>query len=178
MPGAAVGEPMRFQIDPAHSSVLFAVDHLGFSAVHGRFNEVSGSFRFDPEAPEDSSVTATIDATSVDTNHPRRDEVLRSSLFLDAQAHPEITFTSVDITRTGERTGDITGTLRLAGQEETVTLSTQFNGMGAHPFDSDLTVAGFTASTSLDRRAFGIDFGAPDIGTTVEVQINVEGLRE
>src|SRR6202051_565537 len=91
-------QPTRWQIDPAHSAAHFSVRHLMISNVRGEVAKVTGNAVLDPSDPSKLSVEAVIDAASIDTREPQRDEHLRSADFLDVANHPTITFRSKKIT--------------------------------------------------------------------------------
>ena len=110
-----------YAIDKAHSDVTFQVRHL-LTKVRGRFSDFAGTVRFDEEQPEHSSVSLTIDATTVDTNNADRDRHLRSDDFFAAETYPTITFTSSHIVRTSRDTYDLTGTLAIRGVAREITL--------------------------------------------------------
>ena len=94
----AQAEPATWQIDPDHAVVAFTIMHAGYAKVLGRFSDIEGSFTYDPDTQELGEVTARIGTASVDTDHEKRDEHVRSADFLDAGAHPMITFTATDST--------------------------------------------------------------------------------
>src|SRR3954454_7365983 len=96
----AATSALTFTIDKAHSEVSFQVRHL-LTKVRGRFTDFSGTVRIDPQHPEGSSVTLTIDASSVDTNTPDRDQHLRSADFFHVETFPTLTFTSSRIVKKG-----------------------------------------------------------------------------
>lgn len=161
-------------IDPVHSAVQFEIRHL-FSKVPGRFNKFESTVQFDQANPESSSVTATIQTESIDTGNEKRDEHLRADDFFDAKKYPEITFKSTKIERTGEKTGKITGDLTMHGVTKPVTLQVEYLGMGKGMQGE--TRAGFTATTTIDRKEFGLDWGKVIEGTAVlgdEVKITVQ----
>ncbi len=91
-----------WEIDPAHTSVQFAVRHLMISTVRGAFGKVSGTARIDTQDITKSSVEATIDAASINTNNEKRDAHLRNADFLDVEKHPTITFTSKRVERVSD----------------------------------------------------------------------------
>ncbi len=86
-----------YVIDPTHTSINFGISHLGFSTYQGRFNTVSGNLEFDAKAPEKSSITVTVDAASIDTNHTELEGKLKSADWFDTTKFPTATFTSTKI---------------------------------------------------------------------------------
>src|SRR5271169_650087 len=101
MSTAATAQPVRYDLDPAHSSALFNVRHLMISNVKGEFTRLSGSVVFDAANPANSSIEVTIDTTSISTRDPQRDEHLKSADFLDVAKFPTITFKSRDVIPSG-----------------------------------------------------------------------------
>ena len=116
---AAMGQ--TYKIDPAHSKIAFSVPHL-LGTARGEFHKFNGSIVVDREHPERSSVTATIQVASIDTQIPRRDTHLLSADFFDAARFPTITFRSRSVRRSGMDTGDIAGDLTLKGVTRPLTL--------------------------------------------------------
>ncbi|MEO8440671.1 MAG: YceI family protein [Spartobacteria bacterium] len=118
-----------YKIDPVHSAISFKVRHF-FSYVNGSFKKFEGTIKVDPDHPEKSSVTATIDAASVDTKNEKRDADLRSGDFFDVAKHPTITFKSKNVKQTGADSGDIVGELTMHGVTKEITLHVKFLGKG------------------------------------------------
>lgn len=168
--------PQSYSLDPAHTSVGFAISHLGFSQMQGRFNDISGSVSFDAAAPKDTGVKVTLKASSVDTNFAKRDDHLRSPDFFNVKEFPEISFVSSAVEMTGEKTARLTGSLTLLGVSRPVTLDVVFNRQGESPASKKETV-GFSARGSLKRSEFGMKYGIPNLGDTVELAIEVEAVR-
>ena len=163
----------EFAFDHSHTHVLFFVDHLGFSTTQGEFLEFDGTLMLDTEAPENSSVTVSIVTDSIDTGYADRDEHLRSGDFFNVEEYPEMTFASTGVTVTGENSAEVAGDLTILGVTQPVTLDVTLNGLGAHPFNGS-TVAGFSATTTISRSDFGMDFGVPAIGDEIEIRIETE----
>lgn len=172
----AFAAPVSYKIDPAHTAVAFIVNHVGFSNVIGRFNTVGGDVSFDKDAVEKSTVTVTIDTTSVDTNHAKRDEHLRSPDFFNAKEFPKMTFKSTKIEKTGDKTGKLYGDLTLLGVTKPVVLDVTFNKDGVSPA-SKLETAGFSARGTVKRTEFGMKYGAPAIGDDIQLLIEVEAVK-
>lgn len=172
----AFAAPVSYKIDPAHTAVAFIVNHVGFSNVIGRFNTVGGDVTFDKDAVEKSVVNVTIDTTSVDTNHAKRDEHLRSPDFFNAKEFPKMTFKSTTIEKTGDKTGKLHGDLTMLGVTKPVVLDVTFNKDGVSPA-SKLETAGFSARGTVKRTDFGMKYGAPAIGDDIQLLIEVEAVK-
>lgn len=178
---AGIAHADSFTIDKAHSSVGFKVRHL-VSKTTGQFNEFDGSIVADFENLDASSVEFTIKAASIDTKNDDRDKHLRSEDFFDVETYPEIVFVSSKITKSGDNTFAVTGTLTMHGVSKTVTLPVTFLGKVAGPRGG--TVAGWEIETSVDRKDYGIvwnralDAGGMILGDEVEISINLETMGE
>jgi polyisoprenoid-binding protein YceI len=179
----AVTGPTRtgWRIDPAHSTVQFSVRHLMISRIRGRFHEIEGSVQLDEVVFQRSSVEVGIGAGSIDTGLPERDLHLRSVDFLDAPEFPRIAFWSRRIEGTPERFR-IVGDLTLHGVKRQVTLDAVFEGRSQMPGAGERI--GFSATTTLDRRDFGLTWnqalesGGVLVGHEVAVQIELEATRK
>jgi len=165
----------NYTIDPDHTYVSFAVSHLGFSTMRGKFNRQSGSLQYDAAAKQ-ASVTIEIDAASIDTGHEKRDAHLSSPDFLNAVENPTITFQSTGVTWNGDQLATVTGDLTLLGVSKPVTLQVIAMNCGAHPF-SKKPVCGFDATASIRRSDFGVNYGIPNIGDVLELNIEVEASK-
>src|SRR6202165_1513607 len=119
-------------IDPVHSEVGFSVRHMMVSKVRGRFGVFSGDI-VTGESPLDSSVTATIDLSSIDTGNKDRDNHLRSADFFEVDAHKAMTFRSTRVRRDGEDYM-VDGELTLKSITKPISLRLQLRGFGPHPF--------------------------------------------
>jgi polyisoprenoid-binding protein YceI len=151
--------PGAWPLDPAHSSVHFKVRHLGLSNVRGRFNRFDATLHVGA-ALADTRVEATIEMSSVDTNHPDRDAHLVGTDVFSADRHPLMTFRSTGIRDAGDGRYALDGDLTLHGVTRGVTLDVELNGVEVHPADGS-THVGFSATTTVDRDDFGVDFNAP-----------------
>jgi polyisoprenoid-binding protein YceI len=165
--------PGDYEIDPAHVSVIFAVNHLGFSIYYGRFSDITGRLALDIEAPERSEVAVKIAAASIDTTSDELNEKLRGKEMFDADAFPDIVFASRRVVRTGDRTADIEGDLTLKGVTRPLTLHAEFVGSGRAPLLNDRRV-GFSAKASLSRKDFGLDAWNGFVGHDVDLLIAAE----
>jgi polyisoprenoid-binding protein YceI len=177
-----VETPTIWQIDPAHTLIEFAVKHMMFTTVKGRFGGVHGIIVEDAADPSRSSVEVEIDAASIDTREEKRDAHLRSPDFLDVQTYPTITFQSSRVERAGQDRLRVIGELTIHGTTREVVLDTTINGRGTTPFG--LEVAGFTAETTINRRDFGLTWnvaletGGVLVGDTVKILLEVEAVKQ
>jgi len=168
-----------YAIDAAHTSVIFGISHLGYSYTYGRFNKVSGGYQLDRANPAASQFQLVIDAASIDTNDPKRDEHLRGPDFFNAKQFPVISFQSARIVPKQSDRGtiyEVTGNLTIHGVTRQVTLPIQKQGEGKGPYGNYRT--GFLCQTSLKRSEFGMTNMIPMAGDEVAVTISFEGVRQ
>lgn len=168
----------RYVIDTEgmHAFVQFRISHLGFSWLHGRFNDFEGEFTFDPDNPANSTVQTTIRTASVDTNHKRRDKHLRSDDFLDAENHPEASFVSSGFVPLGEDRYRLEGEFTLRGVTREIDIEVRQTGAGEDPWGGFRR--GFQGSTELPLEAFGIDYDLGPTAEKVEITLSIEGVRQ
>ena len=169
-----------WDLDPAHTEIGFSVRHMMISKVRGRFGTFSGSFTIG-DSPESSSVEVEVDLASIDTNNADRDGHLRSADFFAADANPTMSFRSTAVRPAGDD-WQVDGDLTLAGVTKPLTLTVEALGVVPQsPFGD--TRIGFSATGSIDRREFGIEWNAPVegggvvVGHKVDLALEVEGVR-
>lgn len=166
----------RYTLDKAHATLIFRVNHIGFSNYTGQFKRFDARLELDPANPAASKVTATIDPRSLDVSAPPGGfiDTLLGAQWLNAARFPQMTFRSTKIEVTGADTARIHGEFNLHGITRPVTLDAKFNGgYAGHPMDPQARV-GFSARGSLKRSAFGIAEGIPAPGSTMGVSDAVE----
>ena len=176
IPGYVAG---KWSIDPVHSEVGFSVRHMMVSKVRGRFTEFSGDI-VTGDRPEDSSVTAEISLSSINTGNEQRDAHIRSADFFEVETYPTMTYRSTGIRQDG---GDyvIDGELTLKGVTKSVPLTLELNGFGPDPFGG--TRAGFTATGELSRSEFNVSFNAPManggvvVSDKITLHLEIEAVR-
>jgi polyisoprenoid-binding protein YceI len=165
-------------VDLDHSGVHFKVRHIGLSNVRGRFNRFDVTLTVG-ETLADTRVEATVELSSVDTNQPDRDAHLLSTNFFSAEQHPAMTFHSTAVRAAGEGEYQLDGELTVNGITRPVTLDVEFHGVEAYPLDGS-THAGFSATTTVDREDFGVDFNMPlgvdrfALGKKVAVELELQ----
>ena len=162
----------------AHASINFAVKHLGYSVLTGRFDTFSGDFSYDPAKPETSSINVTIDTNSVNSNHAERDKHLRSADFLNVEKFPKATFvsTKVVVDAANKEAFDLVGDLTLNGVTKSVTLDVEKVGEGKDPWGGYR--AGFQGSTEITMKDFNIKMDLGPASQTVKLQLYVEGVKK
>jgi polyisoprenoid-binding protein YceI len=172
----------KWKFDTVHSSVSFSVRHLMISRVHGVFKNWSGSLVTDGANLDNSKVTAAIEAASIDTKEPQRDDHLRSADFFDVTNHPSITFESSKVEKLSDDRYKVTGNLTIRGVTKVVTLDAEYFGKQKDPWGGER--AGFSAKTSIDRKHFGLEFNIPlegggfVVGDKVEITLDVQAVKE
>lgn len=166
----------QYALDPAHSALMFRIDHLGFSTFIGRFEAFEASLEFDAANPADAKVAALIDMTSLDVANDEFAETLMGPDWFDAGSFPTARFESTVITVTGDTTGAMTGSLTLNGVTQEVRLDVTFNGGGRDRLRGAYVV-GFKAEGRISRADFGVDRFSGVIADEVEIEIQAEFLR-
>ena len=167
IPGYVVG---TWDIDPVHSDVSFTVRHMMVSKVRGRLAAFSGEIVTSPEFTA-STVTATVDATSVDTGNAQRDGHLRSADFFEIETYPTWELRSTGIRADGDDYV-LDTELTIKGVTRPVPFALEVNGFG--PDASGGTRAGFSAQTTIQRSDFGVDISMPLDGGGVVVSDKVQ----
>ena len=173
---AKASGPRTYTIDRNHSSIGFRIRHL-VSNVDGRFGDFAGTITYDSAKPENSSVDVTVQATSIDTDTPRRDDDLRSDNFFDVAKYPTLTFKSVSIQKKSANELTLTGDLTMHGVTKRITVPVDV--LGTMPFRGG-EKAGFSTTFEVNRKDYGItwnralDNGGALLGDDVKVTINLE----
>src|SRR6202051_1928693 len=152
-------KPTQWQIDPAHSAAHFSVPHLMISNVRGEFTKLSGSAVINPADSSKSTVEVTIEAASINTREPQRDEHLRSADFFDVANHPTLSFRSTHVEALGADNFKLTGDLPIRGVTRQVTFDVE--GPTASVKDPWGNIrTGIAASAKINRKDFGVAFNA------------------
>lgn len=173
---------MSWQIDSAHSHIGFAVRHMMISRVRGKFNEFHGTIDFNEDNPEATTVDVTIDAASIDTREPDRDNHLRSADFLYVEKYPHITFKSKRVELLDDEHATLIGDLTIRGETHEVKVDVEFQGMAKSPWGT--MSAGFSAHTTLNRKDWGLmwnktlETGGVLVGDKVDVEIELELVNQ
>jgi polyisoprenoid-binding protein YceI len=174
---SAAAQVQVWQIDPNHTAAQFSVRHMGISTVRGAFTKVSGTAQYDPADLSKTSVDATIEASSVDTRVSMRDDDLRSPNYFDVAKYPTITFKSKSVQAAGEGKLKIVGDLTIHGVTKEVTLDV--DGPSAPVTDpKGNSHVGASASTTVNRKDFGVGGESNMVGEDITITIDVELVRK
>lgn len=177
----ALAEPREWTLDLGHAHIGWEIDHMDLARTVGRFDDFSGTFIIDEENPENSQITVTVDAASVNSNHFGRDNHIRNADYLNVPAFPTVTFTSGEIRMSSETEGVMAGTLTMLGVEAPVELDFILIADRAYPdfipnYD-EVRTASFEATGTITRTDWGMDFiafpGSPT-GTEIDLDIHID----
>ncbi len=165
-----------YTMDKAHTSLVFRVNHIGFSNYTALFNTVDAKLHFDPNKPENSSITATVEPRSLQVFAPPAGflDSLLGKDWLNVAVFPQISFRSTKVERTGKNSARISGELSLHGVKHPIVLDAKYNGgYAGHPLDPHARI-GFSVHSTFKRSDFGMAYGIPAPGTTMGVSDAVE----
>jgi polyisoprenoid-binding protein YceI len=173
--GALRGE--TFNIDPVHSSVLYRIGHVNVGHSWGRFNDLSGTIKWDDANPSASAIDVTIKSESIDSGAGKRDEHLRSPDFLNAKQFPTITFKSEKIRPIDAKTYEVTGTLTLHGVSHPLTVKLERLGGGKTPPPYNDTRVGLESTFEIKRSDFEMKNMLNLVADDVQLIVSVEGAH-
>lgn len=172
-----------WQIDPAHATVEFRVKHLMVAWVKGSFPDVAGTVDIDEADLSKSKASVTIASASIDTNHAKRDEHLRSADFLDTANFPTMTFVADKIVAESGQLRQVTGNLTIRGTTRQVTLTVnELTPAIQDPWGK--TRRGVSATTEINRKDFGLTWnkaleaGGVVVGDEVRISLDIELIRQ
>ncbi|ASK63693.1 hypothetical protein CFK37_16780 [Virgibacillus phasianinus] len=173
---------VKWNVDAAHSSLEFVVKHMMISKAKGVFNDFEAEIEADPENLEDAKIEFNVDISSIDTRKKDRDDHLRSADFFDAENHPKMTFVATDIKKKSDNNYDVTGDLTIRGTKKPVTFDIDYEGTGKDPWGNE--VAGFSGSTKISRKEFGLTWnaaletGGVMVGDEVKINVEIEAVKQ
>lgn len=159
----------------SHAFVQFKIKHLGYSWLMGQFDKFDGSFEYDKNNPKQSSILVNIDTTSLDTNHAERDKHLKGKDFLNVSKYPTATFKSTSMKVNGD-SAVVTGNLTLHGVDKTISIDVSRIGEGKDPWGGYR--AGFEGTTTLKLEDFNIANTLGPASASLEMLLNIEGIRQ
>ena len=174
---AAISVPAGdYKLDKKHASILFKINHLGFSNYVGRFEVFDATLDGDPEHPEAATVTAVVDVSSLNVANPEFAAELLGPDWLDAASFPQATFKTYGLKVEGENEADISGDLTLKGKSQAVIIKAHLNG-SAYDRLRGADVVGFSATLPINRTDFGIDKYSGFITDDLVIEIEAEFIK-
>jgi len=165
-----------YTVDPAHTFPNFEINHLGFSTMHGRFGATTGKITLDTAA-KSGSIDITIDATSIDTGHAKRDTHLKSDEFFNVAKFPTLAYKSSKLKFNGDKLSGADGELTMLGVTKPVSLAVTAFNCGPHPMNKK-PMCGANATATIKRSDFGLSTYVPAVGDEVKITIEVEAGKD
>lgn len=172
----AFAETEYYTVDPDHTYPHFAIDHMGFSTLYGRFDETAGKIIMDRKN-NNGFINIDIASVSINTGHIKRDNHLRSPDFLNVMEFPNIRYESKNVKFVGNDQAKVEGVLTMMGVSKPVNLSVNRIRCGVNPMSKKKT-CGFEAVGEIKRSDFGSKYGYPNIGDNMKLWFEVEAVKE
>lgn len=170
-------QPVRYVLDPVHTRALFLIDHAGFSNAIGVVSGATGELWFAPDGGwAGARVQASVPLTRIDLGEAEWNRAVQGKRLLNTEKHPTADFISSRIEPIDHKRAKIHGILTLHGVAQAVTLDTTLNAARRHPLPPFRRTLGFSATTALSRKQFGITAWPSVIGNRVELRIEVEAV--
>lgn len=172
----------KFKVDESHSTVGFKIKHLMIANVSGRFNKFNGTFSYDEKTGKLENLEVKADASSIDTNEPKRDNHLKGSDFFDVEKYPSITFVSKTVDYKAKKPVRIMGNLTIHGQTKPIVLAVNFKGSAKDPWGNNRLV--FEANSKINRKDFGLTWnkalesGGVLVGDEVSIVIDGQAVED
>jgi len=178
LPSAAFAAPASYRLDPVHTRVLFAISHAGYSHALGTVSGSTGTFVFDPDDWKSAKVSVSVPLTRLDLGDAGWNRAAGGHGLLDVARYPVATFVSSRIEPKDSTHAAVCGTLTLHGVGQDLCLQVTFNQLKRLSLPPFHRIAGFSATATLSRKAFGIDAWPTVIGDEVELRIEAEAEPE
>ena len=167
-----------YRIDPVHTRVLFAIDHAGYSQALGTISGSQGHLQFDSDNWQDATLEVEIPVSRLDLGDAKWNQATLARSLLDGERFPTARFVSSRVEPIDDQHARVVGTLTLRGVSREVTLDVTRNAVKRYPLPPFRRTAGFSATTTLSRSAFGITAWPGVIGDTVQVRIEAEATLD
>jgi polyisoprenoid-binding protein YceI len=176
LPAPAAAQVQGYRLDPVHTRIVFAIDHAGFSTALGSISGSTGVVAFDPLDWSSARLDVRVPLRRVDLGDKRWNRA--AARMLGSASHPEARFIASDVRAVDASHARACGTLYLHGTQQPLCLEVRFNQAGREPLPPFHQKAGFSATATLSRAAFGIDAWAALVGDEVELRIEAEAARD
>jgi polyisoprenoid-binding protein YceI len=178
LPGdSALAQAASYRLDPVHTRVMVAISHAGFSDALGTVSGSEGTLAFDPDDWRSAQVDISVPLARIDFGDADWNKAVQAGNLLDVKDHPDARFVSSRIEPVDAQHFIAHGALTLHGVTREIALDVRFNQLKRHPLPPFRRTAGFSATTTLSRAAFGIDAWKSVIGDTVTLRIEAEATR-
>lgn len=178
LPATALAEPDVYRIDPVHTRVLFAIDHAGYSTALGSISGSEGQVHFDPQDWTSARLDVQVPISRLDLGDEKWNQATLARNLLDGSGHPEARFVSTAVEPVDATHARVRGDLTLRGVTREVVLDVTFNALKRYPLPPFRRTAGFSATTTLSRSAFGISAWPSVIGDEVQLRIEAEAVLD
>jgi polyisoprenoid-binding protein YceI len=171
----------NWNIDSAHSGINFSIRHMVVSKVRGRFGKFAGNLDLDDADLTKSTLTVTIDASSIDTGVGQRDDHLRGADFFGVEQFPELRFHSKRVERLGQDEYRVIGDLTIRDVTREVALDVEYGGQGKDPWGNERVA--FSAKAAIDRTDFGLKWnqvleaGGVLVGEKIQIELDVQAVK-
>lgn len=177
LPLGGLAEPVQYTADRWHTRIYFTLSHMDLSNFSGRFMAHEIEFLFDEDNLANSSIEVRVPVSSIDTYSPELNSKMGDAGFFDAANHPELHFVSTNTEQLDDKHARMTGDMTIKGTTLPVTFDVTFNKKVMHPF-YDKNNAGFTATATIDSRAFGVNM-LPEwmVGSDVAIRVELEAFE-
>lgn len=174
--GVNSAQAERYEIDPTHTVVAFLIDHVGYSRVLGRFDELAGTLEYDVNSRTLKQLDVVVDTASVESGNEARDKHVRNRDFLNVSKYPTMRFVADATTFDSDEGGAVSGTLTLLGVSRPLTLDVTINKGAVYPFGHKRFTLGASARGTLNRSDYGMQYGVANalVGDEVELIIEIE----
>ena len=176
-PGLALAAD-SYRLDPVHTRVLFAIEHAGFSHALGTISGSEGVLVFDPQDWAGATLNVSVPLQRLDLGDDKWNKATLARSLLDAERFPEARFVSTRVEPIDATHANVIGQLTLHGVSREVTLAVTLNALKRHPLPPFRRTAGFSATATLSRSAFGVDGWPSMIGDEVQLRIEAEAVRD
>ena len=176
--GAHAAGADNYALDPVHTRVVFLVEHAGFSRAMGAIPGSSGTLRFDRDDWRSAQLDVTVPLARLDLGDAKWNAAVLASRLLDAEKHPEARFVSHQVEGVDADHAKVCGELTLRGVTAPLCMDVTFNALQRHPLPPFRRTAGFSATATLSRKAFGIEAWPTVIGDEVKLLIEAEAIRD
>lgn len=177
-PQARAAGPDTYALDPVHTRVMFAISHAGFSKALGTVSGSTGTLSFDREDWRSARLDVRVPLTRLDLGDAKWNAAALARNLLDGERYPEARFVSDRVEPVDADHAKVCGQLSLHGRSAPLCMDVTLNALKRHPLPPFRRTAGFSATATLSRAAFGIDAWKSVIGDSVELRIEAEAVRD